>query len=251
MELRLLSSLHFWLFIATFFSTTFAGANLIKQFDAKASVGLFSGLPYSLSIMLILAFHEAGHYFAARWWGMKKITPPMFIPMPFFPLGTMGAVINIKDTFPNRRVLFDVGAAGPWIGLLATAGLWQLTGLVSSPYVLFQINFAVTVGIIVTFINLLPLGCLDGGHIFYAVAGKKHKWFKYWVFAATLFYIFTIQKTFEPWVLLIFVVLFGLRHAPTENDDTPLDRPRQVASWLTLLMFLGLDLFGKSLEELF
>lgn len=250
-KLRRLFSLRLWLFIATFFSTNFAGVTLAKQFNANTPGGLFSGLPYAFSIMLFLGLHEAGHYLAARWWGLEKVTPPMFIPMPFTPLGTMGAVINIKEPLPNRKALFDLGVAGPWAGLLAVVGLWQLTGLFSYSSALFQVDFAVTVGTIVTFINLFPFGCLDGGHIFYAVVGKKHRWLKYLVLVPVWYYAVAIQKIFAPGILIIFIIFFGLGHVPTKDNDIPLGRPRQIAAWITLLIFLGLDSIGRQLSLMF
>lgn len=118
-------ALHLGLFIATFFTTTVAGVAWlnIDPFDLR---NLAAGLPYSLSILFILTCHEFGHYFAARYHGVKA-TLPFYIPMPSLPgflnFGTFGAVIKTQSMIPSKKVMFDIGVAGPIAGFVATVGI--------------------------------------------------------------------------------------------------------------------------------
>ncbi len=111
---------HIILFLLTFFTTTIAGVQWIGKngFDLE---NFYFGLPYSISILGILTFHEFGHYFAAKFHGIKT-TFPFFIPIPstFNPFGTMGAVIKIKEPIQSKKILFDIGIAGPIAGIIAT-----------------------------------------------------------------------------------------------------------------------------------
>lgn len=117
--------LHSALFLATFFTTTVAGVAWlnIDPFDLG---NFWYGLPYSLSILFILTCHEFGHYFAARYHGVKA-TLPYYIPTPSLPgflnFGTFGAVIRTQSAVPSKKVMFDIGVAGPIAGFIATAGI--------------------------------------------------------------------------------------------------------------------------------
>ena len=169
------------------------------------------GLPYSLGLLLILGAHELGHYFTAKAHGIR-VTPPFFIPVPFA-LGTFGAFIKIKSLTPNRRALFDVAVAGPLAGLVFAipalliglrfsevipgnapsglgdagvnigssvllAGLAKLSlgasALEGSHLLLHPLAFAGWLGLIVTALNLLPIGQLDGGHLSHALFGSRN-----------------------------------------------------------------------------
>ncbi|MBS4027971.1 MAG: site-2 protease family protein [Ignavibacteriales bacterium] len=113
--------LHSLLFVITFFTTTIAGVQWLNRNPFDLS-NFPLGLPYSLSLLAILTAHEFGHYFAARYHGVKT-TLPFFIPVPpflFNPFGTMGAVIRIRSQMSTRKILFDVGIAGPLAGLAVT-----------------------------------------------------------------------------------------------------------------------------------
>jgi membrane-associated protease RseP (regulator of RpoE activity) len=126
-------ALHIGLFLLTFFTTTVAGVFwLVKEgFDLS---NFAYGLPYSVSILSMLAAHEFGHYFAARYHGVKT-TLPYFIPIPPFllnPFGTMGAVIRIRSPIQSKRALFDIGIAGPIAGLVVTVAI-LLYGLATLP----------------------------------------------------------------------------------------------------------------------
>ncbi len=117
--------LHLSLFIATFFTTTVAGVAWLN-IDPYDLYNFTSGFPYSLSILFILTCHEFGHYFAARYHGVDA-TLPFFIPTPSLPgflnFGTFGAVIKTQSAIPSKKVLFDIGVAGPIAGFIATLGI--------------------------------------------------------------------------------------------------------------------------------
>lgn len=197
------------LLLLTFGTTTWAGA-LHAGVNLLQEPGRFAvGLPYSLTLLLILGAHELGHYFAARAHGMK-VTLPYFLPVPFG-LGTFGAFIRLKSPAENRRALFDVGVAGPlaglvfavpalWIGLQysrvlgpgeladhmhggVSAGSSALLALIAKlalggalteghRLLLHPLAFAGWLGLLVTALNLLPIGQLDGGHIADAMFGR-------------------------------------------------------------------------------
>ena len=117
-------SIHLILFIATFFTLTMAGVAWSNQ-DPYQLENLSAGLPYSILLMLIIASHEFGHYFAARIHNVS-VTLPYFIPFPFLslnPFGTMGAVIRIKSPTQEKKSLFDIGVAGPIAGWLVTIAI--------------------------------------------------------------------------------------------------------------------------------
>ncbi|MFP4322505.1 MAG: site-2 protease family protein [Anaerolineales bacterium] len=103
------------LLVLTVFSTMFVGATMSGSFAGLGDI--FTGLPYAISIMLILGAHELGHYFAARHHNVA-VTLPYFIPMPFLFFGTLGAFIQLREPMRNRKQLFDVGVAGPLAGLI-------------------------------------------------------------------------------------------------------------------------------------
>jgi membrane-associated protease RseP (regulator of RpoE activity) len=117
--------LHLGLFIATFFTTTVAGVAWLN-IDPFELSNFSYGLPYSLSILFILTCHEFGHYFAARYHGVD-VTLPFFIPTPSLPgfmnFGTFGAVIKTQSPIPSKKVMFDIGVAGPIAGFIATIGM--------------------------------------------------------------------------------------------------------------------------------
>jgi hypothetical protein len=197
------------LLVLTLITTTWAGA-LHAGVDLVQEPGkVMTGLPYSLTLMLILGTHELGHYFAAKAHRMR-VTLPYFIPVPFG-LGTFGAFIQLKSPAENRRALFDVGVAGPLAGLvIAIPALWiglqysrvlgpndladQMQGGIGvgssallaviaklalgealaegHRLLLHPLAFAGWLGLLVTALNLLPIGQLDGGHMADAMLGR-------------------------------------------------------------------------------
>jgi Zn-dependent protease len=234
------------------------------------------GVPYALTLLTILGVHEMGHYVMARR-HKAEVTLPYFIPMPFG-LGTMGAVIRLKSPIKNRRQLFDIGVAGPLAGLAVAIPL-LIIGLSMSPVhfvgrampggqegnsilyaalkfltkgqwlpgggydvMLNAIAFPAWFGLIVTMINLLPIGQLDGGHVIFSMFGRVQ-----WKVAVAaeiillvlgMYIAFTTGQLFNVWLLwAILVQVFGLRHPPPLDDLTPLDRKRQLIGWATIAIF--------------
>lgn len=261
-----LRPIHVVLFFATLFTTTLAGSFQSGVNPLEDWRLLARGLPFSTTLMGILLVHEMGHFVMSRVHGVAA-TPPYFIPGPPFLVGTFGAFIKMH-TPTNRRALFDVGAAGPWAGFLvavpavfyglsisevrplaAVSGglelgdslvfrlLTHLALGVSSSEVtilLHPVALAGWFGLFVTFLNLLPVGQLDGGHVVYALLGRRHKW----VARAGLLTIIGLAFLgWQGWVMwAVLVTMLGLGHPPT-IDDTPLDPARRIAAWLTIGLF--------------
>lgn len=257
------------LFAATALTTTLAGA-LLEGVDPFASpAALVRGLPFSVSLVAILLVHEAGHYLMCRRYRVDA-SLPYFLPAPLVsPVGTFGAFIRIRSRFPDRRALFDVGAAGPWAGfvvalIVTVIGLarssvlpappegphWELgdsllTALLTrlvlradpASVVLDPVAFAGWFGLFVTSMNLLPVGQLDGGHVVYATAGHGTR-----VIPALLiaFFLWLGVKGWPGWIVwaVIITVLFSLGHPPTENDGRPLGAGRTLASLATFVVFV-------------
>ena len=200
---------HAALFLATFLTTTMAGA--IHQHASGAIAPINDGLSYSVPLMLILLCHELGHYVVARRHGVDA-TLPFFIPFPpWVGLGTMGAIIGMRRATTDRKKLIDVGAAGPLAGLcvaipvllyglslskvepLAPAGMLEGNSILYAllkhaskglwlpdahqDVYLHPTAYAGWVGLLVTMINLLPIGQLDGGHVATAYFGNRYNAF--------------------------------------------------------------------------
>lgn len=264
-----LRPIHVLLFLATLLTTTLAGA-FQAGVNPLADVRLLTrGLPFSMTLMGILLVHEMGHFVVSRWHGVEA-TPPYFIPGPPVLIGTFGAFIRMR-TPTNRPALFDVGAAGPWAGFLvavpavlyglahsevrplvgpemggislgnsAVFGLLTRLALDVSPtdvtIVLHPVALAGWFGLFVTFLNLLPIGQLDGGHVIYALLGRAHRWVARLSLVAILALSLLGWHGWGMWAVL--VVLIGLDHPPT-LDDRPLDRRRRIAAWLTIALFFA------------
>jgi membrane-associated protease RseP (regulator of RpoE activity) len=198
--------LHLLLFAVTLFTTTATGALFVHP---ESFLPLQDGFAYSLPLLAILVCHEFGHYFAAKLHGVPA-SLPYFIPLPpgFGLFGTMGAVITQAGT-TDRRKLIDIGAAGPLAGLavaipvlaygLAHSEVKTLTGLglqegnsllyallkyaVKGAWlpgggrdvILHPTAWAGWAGLLVTMLNLLPIGQLDGGHIATAYFGNRYR----------------------------------------------------------------------------
>ena len=256
------------LFIATIFSTLYVGASYEAT---EGSFSLISGWPFCLSIMLILGAHEMGHYFAARYHKVP-VTLPYFIPLPITILGTMGAVIRIKGPVKDKRALLDVGVSGPWAGLffavpilffgLATSAVDQLPPEMymaegnSLLYALMkivvfgrflpadgldvhlnQVAWAGWAGLLVTSINLIPLGQLDGGHVAYVLFGDKAK-LLYWPIIISMAALMLITRTPTWIILMVFLFFFGRTYAAPLDQVTELDTKRKIIAILTLALFV-------------
>jgi membrane-associated protease RseP (regulator of RpoE activity) len=216
--------LHFLLFILTLFSTLIAGAFLTGIDLLKEPGKIYKGLPFALTLMVILLSHELSHYFSSRKHSVKA-TLPYFIPAPTL-IGTLGAVIKMKSPIITRKALVDIGASGPIAGFIVSV-IATIIGLNMSEIVnlahnegalsfgnsilfsfltrvvlgvippghdilLHPVAFAGWIGFFVTSINLIPVGQLDGGHIVYALFGENlHKKTSEIFFIALLFLGFT------------------------------------------------------------
>jgi hypothetical protein len=232
---------------------------------------LAAGIPFALTILGILGAHEMGHFIVGRWRG-APMSWPYFIPMP--PLisftGTMGAVIVQREPLEDRRTLLEVGIAGPLAGLavaipLLFVGLAGSTvGTATPPYMqegnsLFyaaakwlvygqflpsngvdvQINniaFGAWIGLLVTMINLLPVGQLDGGHIAYALLGERARYLAY----AAVILCGVLGVFFSPswFVWLALASIMGFRHPPPFNDVPELGTAHKALAIAGLLLFL-------------
>jgi membrane-associated protease RseP (regulator of RpoE activity) len=230
-----------------------------------------AGLKLVASLMSILLAHEMGHYVACRVYGIDA-TLPFFIPAPVInPLvGTFGAVIRIKSPFPNRRALFDVGIAGPLAGFAvclpvlvlamlearvvptATAhGMplgdpllfsWAFEMLRGAPpanhtILIGPVGQAAWFGLLVTGLNLLPVGQLDGGHAIYALFRQRAHFIARAAWWTSVGLIVFGGPSWILWAIL--VRLLGLRHPPTLNDAVPIGRGRMIVGVIALLVFIG------------
>jgi membrane-associated protease RseP (regulator of RpoE activity) len=234
------------------------------------------GLKFSASLLSILLAHESGHYVACRLYGVDA-TLPFFIPMPPpFMAGTLGAFIKIKSPIPSRRALFDIGVAGPLAGFaliipvafaaLLTAtpapplppgqaaiifndppllrllagplGVRDLAGIEPNPF-----YFAAWFGLLVTSLNLLPVGQLDGGHATYSLLGARlHKHagrlaFLSMLVLAPLGWLWHGVPSGFLYAVLLFVML-RVPHPQPLDDADPLGRRRELVALLTLAVFV-------------
>lgn len=258
---------HIFLLVATVMTTLFVGT-LHAGKNPFSPGNLLSGIPFSLGIILILGSHELAHYITARHYGVDA-TPPYFLPMPHPMTGTMGAFIKIRSPVPTRSALVRVGVAGPLVGFIvaipvsifglalstvkpvpADAQLLRLGSplifeFISRMFhrvpsaefdvVLHPLAFAGWLGMFVTALNLLPLGQLDGGHIAYAILGRRYRWFSILVILVLLLLgFFWLGWPF--WAVL--AAILGLKHPPPLDNITPLDRSDIFLAVLALVVFL-------------
>lgn len=234
------------------------------------------GLSFSVSLLAILTAHEAGHYVACRLYGVDA-TLPYFIPLPplLGPAGTLGAFIKIVSPLPSRRATFDIGVAGPIAGFLAlipvaVIGLLTMrqvapenadfqSGLYFANPLLLELlaKFvgvnpdsgafnpflaAAWIGLLVTSLNLIPSGQLDGGHAVHAIFGERvHRW------TGRIAFVVMCALSVCGWIFynspsgllftIFLAVMLKVRH-PEPLDDTPLNFPRIIIAILTLLIFV-------------
>lgn len=241
--------------------------------DLSTAQFILNGLWYSMSILAILGAHEFGHYYACRRYGVDA-SLPYFLPAPLPLTGTLGAFIRIRQPIPGKRELFDIGIAGPIAGfivaipvLLVGLSLSRLTELPAdtqgfvelgepllfkgvawlfwgTPPEGYSINmhpmaFAAWFGLLATALNLFPIGQLDGGHIAYAVLGRKSTL----VTLATVGGLIALTFVSSSWLVwtvltVVMLVAFGPRHPRTIDEDIPLDRTRLWLAAAALVMFV-------------
>jgi Zn-dependent protease len=234
---------------------------------------LAAGLPFTLTLLGILFTHEMGHYIVGRL-RRAPVSLPYFIPMPpgITFTGTMGAVIVQREPMEDRRTVLEVGIAGPLAGLavaiplllygLATSplgpppagGYWQEGNsllYIAAKWLVFgrflpsggidvQLNavaWGAWIGLLVTMLNMLPVGQLDGGHVAYALLGRRATQLAYAMIGLciALGLLIPDNSSWLFWALLIFLI--GPRHPPPLNDISPLDR------WHIALAIFGLVVF--------
>ena len=248
------------LFALTCYTTWYAG-----QIGFGAN-----GYLFAFAVMMILTCHEMGHFLQTLRYKVRS-SLPYFIPMPFGPIGTMGAIIRMDGRIPNIRSLFDIGISGPLAGLVPTLvfcwyGIqWSCIGpavagpdgfLFGQPLLFDWMTygiygalpegmclhwhpfaFAGWVGLLITSLNLLPIGQLDGGHIFYAIFKKKSGFYSAILFYLLIFLV--IYFGLWAWMLmLILLALLGTQHPPTQNDSMKLGTFRTVLGIATLAFIL-------------
>lgn len=260
-------ALHVALFLATLASTTFVGGwNGLKT-------DWLHGLWYSLPILTILTCHEFGHYIACRIHDVDA-TLPFFLPMPFLPLtGTLGAVIKIKEAFPSKQALFDIGVAGPiagfialipflvygiahsqqvaispspdtvWLGepLLFKAIKWMTIGPLPEgmDITIHPTGFAAWFGMLATSLNLLPFGQLDGGHIAYAAFGPKSRYLSMATLAVALgLTVWSLSWISMTLMMTVMAWFLGFGHPRIYDEHEPLDTKRKLIAALALIIFI-------------
>ncbi len=255
------------LLVLTIFTTLMVGALHAGKNPFAGPLNLLSGIPFSLGIILILGSHELAHYLTARAYGVDA-TPPYFLPVPHPMTGTMGAFIRIRSPVPSRSALVRVGVAGPLTGFLVAIPI-SVVGLalsrvqpvpenapllrLGSPLifelisrlfhrlpgpgfdvVLHPLAFAGWLGMFVTALNLLPVGQLDGGHIAYAILGRRYRLFSFMIIGALLLLgVFWLGWPF--WAFL--ATILGLKHPPPLDNITPLNRTDIILALVALTVF--------------
>ncbi|HKW97832.1 MAG TPA: site-2 protease family protein [Bryobacteraceae bacterium] len=276
--------LHLLMFALTLLSTTIVGARMqynfahnLPFFDLERDLAAFGvwwgqprlllqGLPFSLTLLAILLAHEFGHYIACRHYHVDA-SLPYFLPAPTF-TGTLGAFIRIRAPIYSKRVLFDIGVAGPIAGFIfllpalstgvayskiipgvahqgaftfgTPALLWLIEravmpGVGTADIYLHPVARAAWIGILATALNLLPIGQLDGGHILYSMVGERHKLLSR-IFAAILVPIgILFWSGWLVWAVLL--LIFGMRH-PAIYDPAELSPGRKKLAWLSLVIFI-------------
>lgn len=254
---------------ATLLTTVWAGA-LHQGVDLLADPARWPvGVPYAAALLAILGVHEMGHYLVARRRGIL-VTPPYFIPAPYF-LGTFGAFIRMRGPIRDRKAYFDVAIAGPLAGLVVAvaavlvgvafepaegahgalpagsllfAALYQVAGggPLMTPVELGPIGFAGWLGLLVTALNLVPVGQLDGGHVAYAVLGRRRARLVALAMVALMVLAgLLISSHWLMWAVLVWA-LVGVEHPPAKNDLTPLGPGRTMLGLLALALFLSIVL---------
>ena len=267
-----ISKTHLVLFFLTIISTLIAGSIMQGGNPLANPVDIIWGIPFSMTLMLILGCHEFGHYYYAV---KHKVdaTLPYFLPAPpyLFIIGTFGAFIKIKSPIYKKDALLQIGAAGPIAGFVIAVpaliiGLLlsdviaindQYKGIILGDSLLMKIftniifpdlsdgydillhpiAFAGWIGLLVTMLNLLPIGQLDGGHIAYAMLGNKQGLVG-WIALGALFPLSFLSLNWLVWGLLIFLLMRSAKHPPIQDILTPLSKKNKYIGYLCLLIFI-------------
>lgn len=257
------------LFVATLATTTWAGAAHLGIDLLKEPSRWRVGAPYALALLAILGVHELGHYVVARRRGIR-VSLPYFIPAPVY-LGTFGAFIQMRGTVRDRGTYFDVAIAGPLAGLVVAllalvvglgapapaphggivpassalfAGIFKLVGggALDQQIALGPLAFAGYLGLVVTALNLAPIGQLDGGHVAYALLGQQRaarlaSAVIMLLLLAGLFY----SSHYLMWALIAWFVA-GSRHPKALDESVPIGAGRMMLGLFALGLVLTIVL---------
>jgi membrane-associated protease RseP (regulator of RpoE activity) len=272
--------LHALLLLLTLVTTSMVGAGLAHSFAHNRPYDfdfgydhlwhdpsyLLDGLPFSLTLLTILLAHEMGHFLAARYYDVD-VTLPFFLPAPTL-IGTLGAFIRIRSAILSKRILFDIGIAGPLAGFAVllwplAVGMWlskvvpgigaqselvfgtpvlvrlfelaRFPGVPAADIYLHPVARAAWVGLLATALNLLPIGQLDGGHVLYAFLGERTRILSRIFVMVLVLMGFFIAYSWLLWAALLF--FFGMRH-PAIFDPGPVGRTRSWLAIVALVIFL-------------
>ena len=255
------------LFIATVITTLFAGALMEGVNPLENPLLILRGVPFSITLLLILGIHESGHFLMSRKHRVDA-TLPYFIPAPTI-IGTFGAFIKMRSPVKRRRALVEIGAAGPIAGFLAAVPalfiglsfstivpksaemgvqlgeslLMKIATFLIFPdlgdqmdVVLHPIAFAAWIGMLVTMLNLLPIGQLDGGHIAYALMGK---WYKPigWGALISILVLSIFSANWLVWAALVYF-LTRMKHPPILDGHLPVTQYEKVIGIIALVIFI-------------
>ncbi|MDC4225216.1 MAG: site-2 protease family protein [Candidatus Manganitrophus sp.] len=259
------------LFLITIFTTLLAGSYQEGGEPFRRPADLVKGIPFSFTLMSILFVHEMGHYVTSKFYGVKT-TLPYFIPGPWAPfgIGTFGAFIRMRSSHspkerPSRhrcrradrricnlhfcrgdRPLFFENCGDSRGKRLLRLGdplmftfLAHFLGKVPPAgydVALSSVAFAGWFGLFVTSMNLLPIGQLDGGHIAYALLGRKQRFLSIGM-VVTLVILGVIG--WPGWYIWAILISFlGLQHPPIIDEDVPLDLKHQLIGWGSIVLFI-------------
>lgn len=258
---------HSLLALATLITTTLAGFFLFGS--------LSSGLLYSLTLLTILTAHEMGHYIACRWYGVEATLPyyiPFVLPFPVLQVGTFGAFIKIKSPIPSRRALFDIGIAGPLAGFVFALPATFIAHYYAQPspfvagdnvislqdpllFKFFQqllhlpkdlllnpVMFASWVGLLMTALNLMPVGQLDGGHVTYSLFGHRgHRTVALLCYVAVIaLVVYSIQTGSWSYILyaVILTLMMRVGHPPVLEEEDAIGAERKLVALIGLVIFI-------------
>jgi len=260
--------LHMILFIATIISTMFVGAFNAGGNPLTDITDIILGIPFSLSLMAILTCHELGHYFVSRRAGMIT-TLPYFIPAPIHFIGTFGAIIRMKSIVPDRKTLLRVGMAGPLAGFavalpvtvigimlseiaptpidveylhLGDSLLFSFLARIIHPdipqgYDLFlhPVALAGWIGFLITSMNLIPIGQLDGGHVSYSIFLRMRKY----SYIPIIGGLVALGFLWPGWFIWAGLAFFIARRDPVIQDAiTPIPTREKVLALIPLLILI-------------
>lgn len=255
------------LLIATVLTTMWAGAAHVG-IDLLTDPGRWqAGVPYSLALLAILGVHELGHFVVARRRGIR-VSLPYFIPAPVL-LGTFGAFIQLRGAVRNRATYFDVAVAGPLAGLVVAvlvilidvrspvpvahggiipassalfAAVYTLAGgaNLDAPITLGPLAFAGYIGLIVTALNLAPIGQLDGGHMAYAMLGQRRaRVLSLAIIGALVVAGLLWSGHYLMWAFIVWLFAGG-SHPPALDETQPLRWGRIALGWTALFVLLAI-----------